>query len=162
VFVFSNLSNEQHDSNSPACDTTATMSYRLAVASAAAAPTVQRVDPSRLEPGRAAYLWVFGSDLREGAQVAFSGTGVAVDSVDFVDAGTLGVAVTTAAAVAAGPRDLTVTNPDGQSVTLAAAVTLGAAATSAGGCAVATAGDGTLTLTALAALALLLPRRRRR
>jgi MYXO-CTERM domain-containing protein len=160
VLVFSNLSDAQHDSNSPACDTTATMSYRVAVVSAAAPPSVQRVDPNRLEPGSAAYLWVYGSDLREGVQVAFSGTGVAVESVDFIDASTLGVAVATEAAAADGTRDLTVTNPDGQSTTLAGAVMLGTATTSAGGCVVAAGGDGLLA--ALAAVGLLLARRRRR
>jgi hypothetical protein len=159
VFVFSNLSDGQHDSNNPACDSRVTMTYSLAVAAAKVPPLVQQVDRSLLELGSSVYLWVYGLDLRDGAQVAFSGSGVTVESVDFIDPATLGVTVAVAGDATPGPRDLTVTNPDGLSATLSAAVTLVDTSAHGGGCAAAASGGGGFLL-ALATLALLLTRRR--
>jgi len=77
------------------------------------APIINRVNPSEIYQGETTNVSILGANFKEGANVAFSGLGVAVNSVDFVSASELKVNITVGATAPVGPRDVTVTNPDG-------------------------------------------------
>jgi hypothetical protein len=56
---------------------------------------------------------VNGANFASGASVAFSGTGITINSTTFGDAGHITLNVTVSASAAAGGRNVTVTNPGG-------------------------------------------------
>lgn len=90
------------------------------------APTVTSVDPTDLKQGTTTQMTVTGSDFVDGCIVSLDpgAPDATVDSVQFVDAQTLIVQITTAATAALGAYDLTVTNPDNQFATLPDAFTV--------------------------------------
>ncbi|MEX2555257.1 MAG: hypothetical protein WEB06_06465 [Actinomycetota bacterium] len=78
-----------------------------------AAPTVTDVTPDNLGQGAADQdLTVTGTGFQDGATVSFSGTGIDVDEVTFVNATTLTVNVNVSGTATPGARDVTITNPD--------------------------------------------------
>lgn len=56
---------------------------------------------------------VYGSNFNSDATVSFSGTGITVTSVSFIDSGHLQIDITIAWSAGLGARDVTVTNPPG-------------------------------------------------
>ncbi len=77
------------------------------------APTATSVAPDNLGQGATAQdLTVSGTGFQDGATVTFSGTGITVNDVTFVDATELTVNVTLSGTATTGARDVTVTNPD--------------------------------------------------
>ena len=87
------------------------------------APEVTAVIPSSASPKARIMVTVSGANFQDGATADF-GEGVAVQSVTFVSATELGVQIRVHNLAVAGTRDVTVTNPDGQSGTLAAGFTV--------------------------------------
>ncbi|NBT95200.1 MAG: hypothetical protein EBT47_09420 [Chloroflexi bacterium] len=67
---------------------------------------------------------VKGSNFQANATAAFDGMGLTVASVTRADASTLTISLVIAAGASAGSRSVTVTNPDGGTVSFANAVTL--------------------------------------
>jgi len=84
---------------------------------------------SRVQGVMSQSIVISGTGFQAGATVAFSGTGVTIDGTPTVGAG--GTTLTTSVAVIPGAttgfRDITVTNPDGGSVTASNAFTISAA-----------------------------------
>lgn len=81
-------------------------------------PVVDSVHPNSARRGERLTVTVFGADFQNGATVDF-GERVIVQGVTFVSAGELTVQIRIHNLAAVGPRDVVVTNPDGQSDTLA-------------------------------------------
>ncbi|MFM8311787.1 MAG: beta strand repeat-containing protein, partial [Ilumatobacteraceae bacterium] len=95
-----------------------------------AGPTVSSVSPSTVGQGAASsILTVSGANFATGAVVTIGGTGVTVNSVTRIDAATLEVSVTVAAAATTGIRAVTVRNPDAGTGSLATGLTVTAAPT---------------------------------
>src|SRR5207245_5343646 len=78
-------------------------------------PTIASVSPSSGAPGASLTVSVTGTNFQAGASASF-GAGVTVSSTTVVSSTQLSVAIAIASTAAMGPRDVTVTNPDGQSV----------------------------------------------
>jgi hypothetical protein len=92
-------------------------------------PTVTGISPSSFYPYDNLNVTVTGTGLFDpGASypqhlaAAFSGTGITVNSVTFVNPTQATVNITVAANAAAGSRTFTMTNPDGQSASISSAV----------------------------------------
>ncbi len=79
-------------------------------------PVVTACSPSSGNRGAQLLVQVTGSSFQSGATVTFR-AGVAVQSVTFVNSGQLNVQIQIDRRATPGPRDVTVTNPDGQSGT---------------------------------------------
>jgi len=77
-----------------------------------AAPTVTTLTPNALGPGALKTVTVDGSNFASGAKVSFAASGVAATAVTFVSDTRLTITVSVASNAAAGPRAVTVTNPD--------------------------------------------------
>ena len=77
-------------------------------------PSITGAFPNTGSPGNAKEVVVNGRDFVDGLTADF-GSGVAVDSLSFVDTEEIVVYVTIATDAALGTRDITLTNPDGQS-----------------------------------------------
>ncbi len=86
-------------------------------------PAVSSCDPNSGGRKDKLDVSVFGVDFQNGATVDF-GDGIAVRGVTFVGPGQLVVSLRIGPRAARGPRDVTVTNPDGQSGTCAACFTV--------------------------------------
>lgn len=85
------------------------------------APEVLEVSPNTGGPGARKIVTVGGSGFRGGAGLSAEfGAGVVTDSLRFETTSRLTAYITIAVDAALGPRDVTVTNPDGQSGTGAA------------------------------------------
>ncbi len=82
-------------------------------------PLVTSIQPSSGAPGQTLSVTITGANFQPGAIVSF-GQGIAVNSVTFVNSGTLIVNITIDpnAQVSTGGRTVTVTNPDGGSGSL--------------------------------------------
>ncbi len=81
-------------------------------------PVVTSVSPSSGTQGQAiSGMYVYGSDFQETPTVSFSGTGITVTSVTFIDTGTLQIDITISISAPTGLRDVTVTNPNARSGT---------------------------------------------
>src|SRR5256712_4385060 len=78
-------------------------------------PTIASVSPSSGAPGASLTVSVTGTNFQAGASASF-GAGVTVTSTTVVSSTQLSVALAIATTAALGPRDVTVSNPDGQSV----------------------------------------------
>ncbi|MGD2218382.1 MAG: CARDB domain-containing protein [Gemmatimonadales bacterium] len=87
------------------------------------APTVSRCDPSTGSRKDKLTVSIFGADFQDDATVSF-GAGVAVRRVTYMDSGQLDASLRISPRAAPGPRDVTVTNPDGQSGTGTACFTV--------------------------------------
>jgi len=124
VLVVSNLGDGQYEADSPSCQMGDIFTFDMQVVDVAIAPTIMGLDPGQVQIGQAEYIWINGSDFNTGLSVEFAGAGIQVDSVDFVDPTVIGVALTVAHDAEPGPRDLTITNPNGKSASLPAALTL--------------------------------------
>jgi hypothetical protein len=96
------------------------MSLLLFLACGAAAPTISTVDPSTAKPGDT--LKILGENFQDGATGAVGGQPMTVDFKGAISLeGTL-------PELAAGSHELVITNPDGQSASMAGAVTVPEAA----------------------------------
>jgi hypothetical protein len=82
-----------------------------------AGPSLASVSPSSIGAGGVRTVTMTGANFDASTRVTIPGTGVAVTSVTLVDATHLSVGISTAAAAAAGPRDVVVTNADAGSGT---------------------------------------------
>jgi MYXO-CTERM domain-containing protein len=127
VLVVSNLGPTDYDPDVPGCSVGKPFYYDLSEQTTALPPTITGVSPSELPVGATTYVWASGSDFASGISAAFSGDGIEVASLDFVDPTELGMSLAVGADAALGPRDLTVTNPDAQTGTLPGAVVVVAA-----------------------------------
>jgi hypothetical protein len=76
-------------------------------------PVVTASAPSAAEQGRSLALTITGSNFQAGATVAFSNTGVTVNSVTVNACGQLTANVTVGVAAAPGASSIDATNPDG-------------------------------------------------
>lgn len=81
-------------------------------------PVVTAVDPARAVPGTSSEFYVNGSHFIDQPQVSVSGGDVSVNGVTFLSDGRLRVSLAVEGGAPFGPRDVTVTNPEGQSFTL--------------------------------------------
>jgi PKD repeat protein len=93
-------------------------------ATADPAPSIDACDPNNAGPGDQLTVAVVGSGFQPGASVSF-GTRVTVQSVTFTDDAHLQVQIKVHPKAAGGPRDVNVTNPDGQSATKAGCFSVG-------------------------------------
>lgn len=89
----------------------------------ASSPVVGACAPPSANPGDQGVVAVTGSKFQDGATADF-GERVAVRSVTFVGSGQLDVQVKIHRRADAGPRNVTITNPDGQSGTKAGCFTV--------------------------------------
>src|SRR5213078_4181318 len=80
-------------------------------------PTISSVSPSTGVQGASLTVTVTGTNFQAGASAAF-GAGITVNSTTVVSSTQLSVALAIGATAAMGARDVTVANPDGQSVVL--------------------------------------------
>jgi subtilisin family serine protease len=87
------------------------------------APTVTGVNPSSGTPGTSYTVSVTGTGFASGATVDF-GNRIMVQGVTFVSSTEISCAIKVHPRASAGPRDVTVTNPDGQSATLTGGFTV--------------------------------------
>ncbi len=93
-------------------------------------PGVSGVSPSALGQGTThRALVVSGTAFQSGATVTLSGTGVTVETASVDSDHQVTVTVSVDPAAAAGARDMTVTNPDGGTVTAPTVLTINAAPT---------------------------------
>jgi hypothetical protein len=82
-------------------------------------PRITGLSPDSAPQGvSSALITINGSGFQTGATVGFSGTGVTVNSVNFVNSSRLDVTVDINGLATPGARDVTVTNPDSGTVTV--------------------------------------------
>src|SRR5437867_7277 len=86
-------------------------------------PTISSVSPSTGLQGANLTVTVTGTNFQAGASAAF-GAGIRVSSTTVGSSAQLSVALVIGATAAMGARDVTVTNPDGQTVVLAGGFTV--------------------------------------
>jgi hypothetical protein len=96
---------------------TGSKSSDVTVTEQGSAPVVQACDPVSGGLGQKLTVAVTGSNFQDGATVSF-GERITVQEVIFVGSGLLDVKIRIHPRAASGFRDVTVTNPDGQSGTL--------------------------------------------
>ena len=85
-----------------------------------ARPTVSGLSPnSKSRGGSASNVTVTGANFVNGATVAFSGSGITVVSVTRNSSTSLTVRLSVSGGASTGLRNVTVTNPDGGTFTLA-------------------------------------------
>lgn len=87
-------------------------------------PSIQSVSPSSLIRGRGAVLVITGSGFSPQSFVTISGTGVIPDTYYLRTANSLAIYTQVYSYAAPGLRDVIVSNPDGQTVTLRGAVSI--------------------------------------
>lgn len=87
-------------------------------------PTVTAVIPAEIVPGVTAEIQILGAGFIDRPSVYFTETGVTVNWVVFNEPEKLSVGITVDAGAPLGSRTVVVTNPDGQSSSLADALTL--------------------------------------
>src|SRR6059058_6143297 len=86
-------------------------------------PTISSVSPSSGAPGASLTVTVTGANFQAGASAGF-GAGITVSSTTVVSSAQLSVALAVGATAAMGARDVTVSNPDGQTVVLTGGFTV--------------------------------------
>jgi hypothetical protein len=90
-------------------------------------PTITSVDPSSRGQGATDQdITITGTNFAMGADVTFSGTGITVNDVQFVDTTELIVNIDVSPTATTGPRDVTVTNTDDLSATCTGCFTVNA------------------------------------
>jgi len=87
------------------------------------APEVYSVEPNSGQPKNRFTVTIFGANFKDIPSVDF-GERIVVQQVTFVSASQLEVRIMVHNLAEPGPRDVTVTNPDGQSATLPAGFTV--------------------------------------
>lgn len=88
-------------------------------------PTVSELDPDAAAQGaQGVAVSIFGAEFLPGATVSLSGSGVTVDDSEVVRGTQIDATLSIDAGAAAGPRDVTVANADGESHTAQAAFTV--------------------------------------
>ncbi len=87
------------------------------------APVIDSISPNSASPGDRLTVTISGSNFQDGATVDF-GERIMVQNVTFIDSGHLEVQIKVHPKATQGPRDVTVTNPDGQSDTEAGGFTV--------------------------------------
>ncbi len=85
---------------------------------------IDSIDPSTLARSTKTVVYLNGSGFQDGARITVSGDGVIVKKVRFESVLRLRSKIKINGAATPGPRDVTVTNPDGTSVTVAGAITI--------------------------------------
>ncbi len=90
----------------------------------AAAPNPTSVNPNSRPQGFSGTVTIAGSGFVNGATVAFSGTGITVNSVTFNNASQLTVNITIAADATTGARNVTLTNPNAGTATCVGCLTV--------------------------------------
>ncbi len=80
-------------------------------------PTINGLSPNVAMPGQTKNVVVSGTGFQNGCTVAFSGSGVSSGTVQWLEDGALVVSTQVASSAAPGSYDVTITNPDGKSVT---------------------------------------------
>src|SRR5438309_124756 len=86
-------------------------------------PTISSVSPISGAPGASLTVTVTGANFQAGASAGF-GAGITVTSTTVVSSAQLSVALAVGATAAMGARDVTVSNPDGQTVVLTGGFTV--------------------------------------
>jgi hypothetical protein len=89
-----------------------------------AGPTVEATSPNSCDRGGTENVTISGANFVSGAAVAFSGTGIKVNSTTFESSTELTVNITVEAGAATGARSVTVTNPDAGTGSLASGFTV--------------------------------------
>ena len=92
-----------------------------------AAPSLTTVTPNARGQGFTGNVTLTGTNLVNGATVAFSGTGITVNTVTFNSATQLTVNISIAPTATTGTRNVTVTNPDGGTATCVGCFTVNTA-----------------------------------
>jgi hypothetical protein len=82
-------------------------------------PNAEAISPSSGDQGGTETVTINGASFVSGASVAFSGSGITVNSTSFVSATELKASITIAAGASTGARTVTVTNPDAGTDSLA-------------------------------------------
>jgi subtilisin family serine protease len=95
-----------------------TLAITINPAASGGAPTVTDVSPASASPGTSLTATITGSSFASGASVDF-GTKVIIQGVTVVSDTRIDCAIKVHPRASAGPRDVTVTNLDGKSATLA-------------------------------------------
>ena len=97
--------------------TGSTKSSDVTVTEQGSEPVVQACDPVSGSLGQKLTVAVTGSNFQDGATVDFGGAGIIIQGVSFVGSIQLDVKINIQRKAITGSRDVTVTNPDGQSGT---------------------------------------------
>ena len=100
-------------------------STSLSIGEGAAAPTVTECNPEGASPGEQLTVTVSGSGFQDGASSDFGEKIVVKDGTQYVSSSQLNVGIKVHPKAAAGPRDVTITNPDGTSGTGTGCFTVG-------------------------------------
>jgi len=88
------------------------------------APTVIDASPREYSQDSSMTINVYGAEFLPGSSISVSGEGVSVSSATYNSGSNVTATVTVAADAPTGARDITVTNVDGQSYTLAGGLTI--------------------------------------
>ena len=80
-------------------------------------PTVSSVEPAEVMIGETTDITVKGSEFYSQSTVTFSGSGIKINSINFVSEEELKLNITVDSSADLGKRDITITNPDGLSYT---------------------------------------------
>jgi uncharacterized delta-60 repeat protein len=87
---------------------------------------ITSVSPAAVGQGGTAKLKIVGSRFQTGATASVSGTGVSVVSTTFVETNNLTARISVSGSAPVGPRDVTVTNPSGDTATCTACLVIDA------------------------------------
>ncbi len=102
--------------------------YSVALQMNYPAPTVSSASPTAFPAGASNQtITINGAGFVNGATVAFSGTGITVNTIDYSSPTSLSANVSIDPGALIGPQDVTVTNPGGGSATASAAFAVNAA-----------------------------------
>ena len=99
------------------------MAYTLRVDVSRFPIAIEGLSPATLKVGQISRkITITGSGFTSGSSVAFSGTGITVQSVKFINTGKLEVTLTAAPNAATGYRDITITSSQSQTGRLKSAL----------------------------------------
>ncbi len=80
--------------------------------------SITSVSPSQVGPGYSGTFTIEGTGFKSGANVFICGGDITISSVNVVSSGEISLNLTVSSSASSGLRDVTVTNPDGESYTL--------------------------------------------
>lgn len=92
------------------------------------APSVESVSPSRVSPGERYRAVIKGANIAADASATFSGSGVVIENIEWLDMDQIAVTIFVESGAAPGPRSLTIENAPGLTGQLAGAITIDASA----------------------------------